>query len=50
MSDKYQGFTASPIGKLLAGNLGLPTPTRLERYQDGAPLVEAADHPVGDPF
>lgn len=40
MSDRYQGFVSSPIGKLLAKNLGLPSPTRLERYADGAPLVK----------
>lgn len=39
MSDRYQGFASSPIGKLLVKNLGLPSPTRLERYADGAPLV-----------
>jgi 3-oxoacyl-[acyl-carrier protein] reductase len=39
MSDKYQGFTASPIGKLLVKNLGLPSPMRLTRYSDGDPLV-----------
>ncbi|KRF06983.1 3-ketoacyl-ACP reductase [Nocardioides sp. Soil777] len=39
MSDRYQGFVSSPIGKILAKNLGLPSPTRLERYADGAPLV-----------
>ncbi|MGA8258068.1 MAG: 3-oxoacyl-ACP reductase [Nocardioides sp.] len=40
MSDRYQGFTASPIGKLLVKNLGLPDPMRLERYEAGAPLVD----------
>ncbi len=39
MSDRYQGFVSSPIGKLLAKNLGLPNPTRLERYTAGDPLV-----------
>ena len=39
MSDRYQGFVSSPIGKILVKNLGLPSPTRLERYADGAPLV-----------
>jgi 3-oxoacyl-[acyl-carrier protein] reductase len=39
MSDKYQSFTASPIGKLLVKNLGLPAPTRLDRYTAGDPLV-----------
>jgi len=40
MSDRYQGFTQTPIGKLLVKNLGLPAPVRLERYVDGAPLVD----------
>jgi 3-oxoacyl-[acyl-carrier protein] reductase len=40
MSDKYQGFVQSPIGKLLVKNLGLPNPVRLERYVEGAPLVD----------
>lgn len=39
MSDKYQDFTTSAIGKLLVTNLGLPAPTRLQRYRDGDPLV-----------
>ena len=39
MSDLYQGFTASPIGRLLVKNLGLPSPARLERYAAGEPLV-----------
>lgn len=40
MSDRYQGFVSTPIGKLLVQNLGLPNPTPLERWSDGAPLVE----------
>ncbi|MBB6626158.1 3-oxoacyl-ACP reductase [Nocardioides sp. KIGAM211] len=40
MSDKYQSFTASPIGKLLVKNLGLPAPMKLDRYTEGAPLVD----------
>lgn len=40
MSDKYQGFASSPIGKLLVKNLGLPDPMKLERYSPGAPLVD----------
>jgi 3-oxoacyl-[acyl-carrier protein] reductase len=39
MSDRYQGFTQSPLGKLLVKSLGLPAPTTLERYTEGAPLV-----------
>jgi 3-oxoacyl-[acyl-carrier protein] reductase len=40
MNDLYQGFTASPIGRQLTRMLGLPQPTRLERYAAGAPLVD----------
>ena len=40
MSDRYQGFVSTPIGKLLVKNLGLPNPTELERWTDGAPLVD----------
>ncbi len=40
MSDRYQGFASSPIGRLLVRNLGLPNPTPLERWRDGAPLVD----------
>ena len=40
MSDKYQGFSQSPIGKVLVKNLGLPNPMKLERYSAGDPLVD----------
>ena len=40
MSDRYQGFTSSPIGKMVVKNLGLPNPMKLERYSAGAPLVD----------
>ncbi len=40
MSDRYQGFTQSAIGKLVVKNLGLPSPTKLDRYAEGAPLVD----------
>src|SRR5215218_5664833 len=40
MSDKYQGFVSTPIGKLLVKNLGLPSPTKLDRYEAGDPLVD----------
>jgi 3-oxoacyl-[acyl-carrier protein] reductase len=39
MSDRYQDFASSQIGKFLVSNLGLPSPTKLERYDAGAPLV-----------
>jgi 3-oxoacyl-[acyl-carrier protein] reductase len=40
MTDRYQSFTASPIGKLFVKNLGLPSPVKLDRYRSGAPLVD----------
>src|SRR3954453_18809532 len=40
MSDRYQSFTSSPVGKLLVKNLGLPDPPKLERYTEGDPLVQ----------
>jgi len=39
MSDRYQSFTSSPVGQLLVKNLGLPSPARLQRYDEGSPLV-----------
>ncbi|MBJ7357281.1 3-oxoacyl-ACP reductase, partial [Nocardioides sp.] len=39
-SDFYRAFTSSAIGRFLATNLGLPQPTKLERYVVGAPLVD----------
>lgn len=40
MSDKYQSFTSSPIGQLLVKNLGLPSPVKLDRWKEGAPVVD----------
>ena len=40
MSDFYRGFTDSAIGKQVTRLLGLPQPARLERYVEGAPLVD----------
>jgi 3-oxoacyl-[acyl-carrier protein] reductase len=40
MSDRYQSFVSSPVGKLLVKNLGLPSPVKLERWKEGAPLVD----------
>ena len=39
MSDRYQSLIHTPVGQLLAKNLGLPNPVRLERYTEGDPLV-----------
>lgn len=40
MSDRYQGFASTSIGRMVVKNLGLPNPTTLERWSEGAPLVE----------
>ena len=40
MSDLYRDFTSSAIGRQITRLLGLPQPTRLERYAEGAPLVD----------
>ena len=40
MSDRYQDLIHTPIGQLLAKNLGLPNPVRLDRYSEGDPLVD----------
>jgi 3-oxoacyl-[acyl-carrier protein] reductase len=39
VTDRYQGFVQSPIGRLLVRNLGLPAPVPLQRYTAGEPLV-----------
>ncbi|MFC6153162.1 3-oxoacyl-ACP reductase [Nocardioides yefusunii] len=40
MTDRYQSFVSSGVGKFLASNLGLPQPVRLDRWSEGAPLVD----------
>jgi 3-oxoacyl-[acyl-carrier protein] reductase len=40
MSDRYQSLIHTPVGQMLARNLGLPNPVRLERWSPGAPLVD----------
>ena len=40
MSDRYQDFVSSRVGRLLVKNLGLPDPVPLRRYAAGSPLVE----------
>jgi 3-oxoacyl-[acyl-carrier protein] reductase len=40
MTDHYQSFVSSPIGQLFVKNLGLPNPTALERWTEGAPVVD----------
>jgi 3-oxoacyl-[acyl-carrier protein] reductase len=40
MSDRYQDFASSSLGKLLVKNLGLPRPVPLDRYVAGSSLVD----------
>src|SRR3954447_4835441 len=40
MTDRYQDFVSSSLGKLLVKNLGLPNPVALDRYVAGSPLVD----------
>jgi 3-oxoacyl-[acyl-carrier protein] reductase len=40
MSDRYQDFVSSPVGRLMVKNLGLPHPVQLDRYVAGSPLVD----------
>jgi 3-oxoacyl-[acyl-carrier protein] reductase len=40
MSDRYQSLIHTPIGQLLAKNLGLPNPVKLDRYTEGDALVD----------
>ena len=39
MSDRYQSLIHTPVGQLLAKNLGLPNPVTLDRYTEGEPLM-----------
>jgi 3-oxoacyl-[acyl-carrier protein] reductase len=39
MATRYESLISTPVGQLLAKNLGLPNPPQLERYEEGAPLV-----------
>src|SRR5687767_11444651 len=39
MSDRYAQLVRTPIGKIVAGNVGLPQPVPLDRYSPGAPVV-----------
>ena len=42
MTDQYQAFAKSPIGKFVIKNLGLPAPTFLERFESAVPVVKGA--------
>ncbi len=40
MTDRYQDFVSSSVGRLMVKNLGLPSPVPLDRYVAGSPLVD----------
>src|SRR4051794_39930868 len=40
MADRYSQLTASPPGKFIARQLGLPQPARLRRYEPGQDLLD----------
>lgn len=39
MSDRYQDIVNSPLGRQVAGTLGLPVPEELRRYTPGEPVL-----------
>jgi 3-oxoacyl-[acyl-carrier protein] reductase len=39
MTDRYAQLVNTPIGKLVTKQIGLPQPSRLERYDPGQPLI-----------
>lgn len=39
MADRYQQLVNTPIGKLIAGQIGLPSPPILERHRPGDPWI-----------
>ncbi|MEB3766727.1 3-oxoacyl-ACP reductase [Acinetobacter sp. MD2] len=42
MTDQYQLFSKTPIGKFVIKNLGLPTPLGLERFESPTPVIKGA--------
>src|SRR4051794_26158749 len=40
MPDRYSQLVNSPIGKQLAGTVGLPIPTPLARHSPGDPMID----------
>ncbi|HSV40675.1 MAG TPA: 3-oxoacyl-ACP reductase [Nocardioidaceae bacterium] len=48
MSDRYSSLIHTPVGQLLAKQLGLPNPVDLDRYKEGDPLVEGTVLVGGD--
>ena len=42
MTDQYQAFTQSPLGKFVVKNLGLPSPVSLDRFESAEPVIKGA--------
>ncbi|HTU28281.1 MAG TPA: 3-oxoacyl-ACP reductase [Solirubrobacteraceae bacterium] len=42
MTDRYQQLVNTPIGKLIAGQVGLPAPPILDRYRPGQRVISGA--------
>jgi 3-oxoacyl-[acyl-carrier protein] reductase len=42
MTDTYSQLINNPVGGFIAKNLGLPQPVELDRYREGAPLIDGA--------
>ena len=40
MTDRYQTFTRTPVGRALVKNLGLPDPTPLPRWTEGSAGID----------
>jgi 3-oxoacyl-[acyl-carrier protein] reductase len=40
MTDRYQQLVTAPVGRQLAGTLGLPVPVHLRRYEPGRAIVD----------
>jgi 3-oxoacyl-[acyl-carrier protein] reductase len=40
MADRYQQLVNTPIGRIVSKQIGLPTPTPLERYKPGKPVID----------
>jgi 3-oxoacyl-[acyl-carrier protein] reductase len=40
MADRYQQLVNTPIGRIVAKQVGLPSPHRLQRYEPGQPVID----------
>lgn len=40
MADRYTQLVNNPVGEFIAKNAGLPRPIELDRYEEGAPVID----------